>query len=67
MAGDMMRPEAPLPAYGNCITEDALTGVIAVDDRERVDEGLKLDLRRCFRGTGFLRDEVEFSLPFQIN
>ena len=43
------------------------SGASLVEDMERVDEGLKLDLRRCLRGTGFLLDVVEFSLPFEIN
>ena len=68
IAGDIMRPEAPIPANGNCITEDDLTGAIAVDDKEIVEDvGLKLDLRRCFRGTGFLRDDMFSDFPFHIN
>ena len=43
------------------------TGVTAVDDKERVEEGLKLDLLRCFRGTGFLREPADFSFVFETN
>jgi len=67
MAGDMIRPDAPMPAYGNCTTEDALTGVIAADDIDKVVEGLKLDLLRCLRGTGFLREPPDFSFALDAN
>ena len=53
--------------YVGSIFMISFTGVTAVDDKERVEEGLKLDLLRCFRGTGFLREPADFSFVFETN